>query len=135
VRSPANTEEQTVWDAYAEAYHAKREKAYKDELRVNRYFLWVAVLFCMICLFLCWFGFSVFVEQNRDLNHYIAHETVLSEQRNQREILKFKQDSISMSARDKREIAKDKRDSLSWVRHNKQMDRYDKLPDYKNESK
>ena len=135
MRSPANTEEQTVWDAYAESYHANREKTYKQELRVNRMFLWVAVLFCIVCLFLCWFGFSVFIEQNRDLNYYIAHETVLSEQRNLRELEKFKQDSMMQSRKEQREIAKDKREYLSWLRHNNQMDRYDRLPDYKNESK
>jgi hypothetical protein len=115
VQSPSNTEEENIFTQSAEKYLSEREKAYKEELRAYRIFLWIAIFFCAVCLLLCLYGGSIFAEWNRNFNYYIAHETAISERREQRE------------------IKKDMRDSVAWTRHIKQMDRYDKLPDYKGE--
>jgi hypothetical protein len=147
VRSPQSREEETTWDEIARGFHAelkeeyaKEIKAVLKELSLYRLFLWVAVFFCGSCLIIVLYGGSIFDAWNRNFNGYISHETEMSERRDERDTKKFAQDSIMQERRDKREayraqkdIEKDKRDSLSWVRHNKQMDRYDALPDYKNE--
>jgi hypothetical protein len=133
VRSPTNEKEQDVYTSLTEAYLEEREKAYKDELRASRLFSWLTVIFCVLCFFVCWYGVSTLVEWNRGFNYYIIRETSLSEQRNQREIERFIQDSVIQARREAREIGKDERDSLAWARSIKQMDRYDKLPDYRGE--
>jgi len=135
MRSPINKDEENIWTGLAEAYLSNREKAYKEELRVYRWFLWLVVAFCASCVFLCFYGGSLFTEWNRNFNGYITHETILSEKRDQRDAMKFIQDSSMQARREAREVKKEIRDSIASERHNKQMDHYESLPDYKSEGK
>lgn len=120
--SPTNAEEENIFTLATEEHFAKKEKVFRDEIRVMRAFLWVAVLFCMACFFICWYVLSEVSIVTSSLSIFIRQEAVYNEKKELREEMIFQQ-----------QISQMKRDSVAWVRHQKQMDRYDALPDYKGE--
>jgi hypothetical protein len=106
MRSPTSTEDENVFTLLANKYLDRRERAFYI-------FIWLAVLFCLACFVLCWFGIKTLVDQNTNYNNFIIHEMVMSERRDERETLKAQ------------------RDSIMAARYIKTMNRWEKVPDYR----
>jgi|WetSurMetagenome_2_1015567.scaffolds.fasta_scaffold117252_3 hypothetical protein len=119
-----NEREQKNTEAFitrsVDRYIEYREKDWEERTRIQRIWNWIFVVVSLASIFLCALGIRFFVQQGRVWNDYILHQTVLSEQRESRELLQARRDSVK-SARD---------DSLAVV-YIKSMKHYAKIPDHK----
>ncbi|MFA5382797.1 MAG: hypothetical protein WC356_06530 [Candidatus Micrarchaeia archaeon] len=97
-----------------------RDRNWQELFGIHKTWLWSMFLITVVSVFFCALGVLFSINENRRLNEYMYEQSVLSQNRELREIAKAKQDSIA-GARD---------DSLAKA-YIKQMSRYEKMPYYK----
>jgi hypothetical protein len=72
--------------ATVDAYIRDREKDWQEIFRIHKLWLWTFVVIALASIFLCAMGIRFFVEQGKEWNGYIIRQTVLSEERAEREL-------------------------------------------------
>ena len=91
----------------------EQAKTFDEKIKVQTWFVWLAVFFCLSCFLLSSVGVWSLVRQNIILSNYIEHEAIMSERRELRELKKAQDDSTT---------------TAEYI---KQMTYYKNLPDYK----
>ena len=103
-------------------YIEDREESWQDYVQVQRIWMWSFVAITLVSIFICIFSIRFFLIQGEIWNGYMHQQSILSHNRELREIEYARRDSIG-SIRD---------DSLAKV-YIKSMSRYEKMPYYKTE--
>jgi hypothetical protein len=117
MRSPSNAEEENVFTNAVNKYLDGREKIFNEKIKALTWFIWIAVLFCISLFVLCYIGVSSIIRQNNNYAEFIEHEIKMSERR------------------DARETKKAILDSMAVQRYLKNMEHWEKTPDFKGERK
>ncbi len=99
-----------------------RDRNWQELFRIHKTWLWTMFIGTTICVFFCGLGLLFSISETRRLNEYVSEQSVISQNRELREIRKAQQDSIA-GARD---------DSLARA-YIKAMSRYEKMPYYKSD--
>jgi hypothetical protein len=99
-----------------------RDRNWQEMFRIHKTWLWTMFWEVTICVFLCGLSLLFSISEIKRLNKYVYEQSVISQNRELREIKKAQQDSIA-GARD---------DSLARV-YIKAMSRYEKMPYYKSD--
>jgi hypothetical protein len=104
-----------------------RDKDWQEMFKIHKLWLWTMFIVALASIFLCVWGIRFFVsegnqwnEQGRMWNEYMREQSILSRNRELREIAKSRQDSIA-----------DVRDDSLAKAYIKEMSRYEKMPYYK----
>lgn len=97
-----------------------RDKNWQELFKIHKLWLWTMFLVALSSIFLCAWGIRFFVNEGKIWNEYMREQSVISHNRELREIAQAKRDSI-VGARD---------DSLAKA-YIRSMSRYEKMPFYK----
>jgi hypothetical protein len=97
MQSPKNAGEENIFTSLANEYLDNREKDWREKWNIQRVWNWTFAIVCFACICLCGYGVTTFISWNNTWNSFIAHETAMSERREQREIVKARRDSIMAS--------------------------------------
>jgi hypothetical protein len=101
-------------------YIEDREKDWREKYEIQKVWNWCFAFVCLCCFCMCAYGVNTFISWNRTWNYYIEHELVISELREQRELVE--------SINNQKKAARDSAMADAYV---KKMKEYDSVPYYK----